>query len=62
MVTKRTPGSASKLKLKKETIRDLDVKRKGSLVKGGTQTSGSTILVPPRINPVVIVPAPIRQR
>ncbi len=51
MVTKKkTAGpkkTAGKLKLKKETIRDLDAKGKSSEVKGG-QARGDRIFIPTR--------------
>jgi hypothetical protein len=45
MVTKKAPGRKIKLKLKKDTIRDLDAKGKAAGVKGGQKKIGAVTLV-----------------
>jgi len=62
MVTKNATKSGSKLGLKKETIKDLEVRRKGSHVRGGALSTEFLVPVPRFKDPVLIAPAPIRQR
>ena len=62
MVTKNAPKSDSKLRLKKETIKDLDVRRKSSHVRGGAMSTEFVVPVHRFKDPVLVPPAPIRQR
>jgi hypothetical protein len=62
MVTKNAPKSVSRLRLKKETVKDLDGRKKASDVRGGALSTEFVVPMPRFKDPVLVPPAPIRQR